>query len=103
MAHAVAAVEREGRSNAERREATRTALLEAAIDSLAEEGYANTTTRRIAERAGVTPGALHHYFPTKAKLLGEATRRISAKITEQVREPGSPATLPIPERAEAQM
>jgi AcrR family transcriptional regulator len=78
-------------------------LLEAAIDSLAEQGYASTTTRGIAERAGVTPGALHHYFPTKAKLLGETRRHISAKIMVDVRGPGSPAALPVPKRAEAQM
>jgi AcrR family transcriptional regulator len=103
MARAVASVERERRGNAERREATRAALLDAAVDSLAEEGYANTTTRRIAERAGVTPGALHHYFPSKTKLLGEARRHISAKIILEVRGPGAPAALPLPQRAEAQM
>jgi AcrR family transcriptional regulator len=103
MARAVASIERERRSNAERREATRTALLNAAVDSLAEEGYANTTTRGIAERAGVTPGALHHYFPSKAKLLGEARRHISAKIIVEVRGPGAPAAVPLPQRAEAQM
>jgi AcrR family transcriptional regulator len=103
MARAVASAERERRSNAERRETTRTALLDAAVDSLVEEGYANTTTRGIAERAGVTPGALHHYFSTKAKLLGETRHHISAKIIVAVRGPGAPDALPLPQRAEAQM
>jgi AcrR family transcriptional regulator len=51
----------------------------------------------------VTPGALHHYFPTKAQLLAETRRHISAKIMAEVRGPGAPATLPVLERAEAQM
>src|SRR5712675_230963 len=62
------------RTQAERRAATRTALLDAAIDCLVAEGYANTTTRRIAERAGLTPGALQHHFVSKAELLGQAIR-----------------------------
>jgi AcrR family transcriptional regulator len=103
MAREVASGERERRSNAQRRVATRTALVDAAVDSLAEEGYANTTTRAIAERAGVTPGALHHYFPTKARLLGETRHHISAKIMVAVRGPGEPAALPLSQRAEAQM
>jgi AcrR family transcriptional regulator len=103
MAPGSTQTERERRSNAERREATRAALLDAAVDSLAEEGYANTTTRGIAERAGVTPGALHHYFPNKARLLGETRRHISAKIIVEIRGPGASAALPLPQRAEAQM
>ena len=38
------------RSQAERSAATREALLDATIDCLIEEGYASTTTARVAER-----------------------------------------------------
>jgi AcrR family transcriptional regulator len=75
----VSVEKRPRRSQAERRAATRTALLDAAIACLVEEGYANATTRRIAERAGVTPGALQHHFASKTELLGETARHIRAK------------------------
>ncbi len=70
------------RSQAERTEATRAGLLDAAIELLAEEGYAATTTRRVAQRAGVSPGALQHHFASKTVLLGEARRRIQGHVVK---------------------
>ena len=57
------------RTQAERSEATRLALLDAAVDCLVAVGYARTTTRRVARTASVTPGALQHHFSSKAQLL----------------------------------
>ena len=45
--------------------ATRTALLDAALESLVERGYAATTTIETARRAGVSRGAQLHHFPTE--------------------------------------
>jgi AcrR family transcriptional regulator len=72
------------RTQAERRAATRTALLDATIDCLAQEGYAQTTTRRIAERAHVTPGALQHHFATRAELLGHARRHLGSRFAQEM-------------------
>jgi AcrR family transcriptional regulator len=47
----------------------RHALLEAAVDSLVELGFARTTTLEVQRRAGVSRGALLHHFPSKAELL----------------------------------
>jgi len=57
------------RTQAERTAATRAALLTATVDTLVERGYRHTTTTDVARRAGVSPGALLHHFPTKADLL----------------------------------
>lgn len=80
MSHRI--VERSRRTQAQRRDATRAALLDATIECLVEDGYASTTTRRIAERAGVTPGALQHHFASKAELVGAAVERIGRRSTE---------------------
>jgi AcrR family transcriptional regulator len=74
--------------------------LDAAIAALAEEGYANTTTRGIAARAGVTPGALQHHFSTKTELLAEARRHISTKIVQEVVGQGGLSELAPLERTE---
>lgn len=84
MATQTATPRRASRTQAERRAATRVALLEAAIDCLAEEGYASATTRRIAERAGVTPGALQHHFTTKTDLLGHARRHLGDEFVRRM-------------------
>lgn len=69
------------RTQAERREASRTALLDAAVASLAEDGYAQLTTRDIARRAGVSQGAWVHYFPSKSIFLAEATKHAASRLT----------------------
>jgi len=48
---------------------TRAAILEAATDVLLKEGYGNFVFRRVAKRAGVEPGNVQYYFPTKRDLL----------------------------------
>jgi AcrR family transcriptional regulator len=84
MARSITVPVRGRRTQAERRAATRTALLDASIECLVEEGYANTTTRRIAERAGVTPGALQHHFASKAELLSEALRHVTKRFVKEI-------------------
>jgi AcrR family transcriptional regulator len=98
----VAASKRRRRTQAERRAATRAALLDAAIDCLAEQGYAGTTTRRIAWRAGVTRGAVEHHFASKAELLSATTRHIRTKAAEQLLAEQS-ANVPSIERRSEQL
>jgi AcrR family transcriptional regulator len=100
MASPLAAPVRARRTQAERRAATRTALLDASIECLVEEGYANTTTRRIAERAGVTPGALQHHFTSKAELLSEAVRHLTVRFAREMLVHGPPAAPSLRARCE---
>ena len=84
VAGTLASSRRVRRTQDERRAATRAALLDATIDCLAEEGYAQTTTRRVAERAAVTPGALQHHFDTKIEMLGQARQHLGSKLVRGV-------------------
>jgi len=72
------------RTQAERRATTRGALLDAVIACLVEDGYANLTTRRIAERAGVSQGTQQHYFATKSEFVLEAMRYANQQIATDV-------------------
>ncbi|PNE42175.1 TetR family transcriptional regulator [Streptomyces noursei] len=47
----------------------RAAILEAAMELIAERGYRRTSLAAIAERAGLTQQGLLHHFPTKELLL----------------------------------
>jgi AcrR family transcriptional regulator len=53
-------------------EAHRAAILEAAREVLAEQGYARATIREIARRAGVTHGLVMRHFGTKEQLMAAA-------------------------------
>ena len=57
------------RTNVERSATTRAKLLNAAIEILATDGYAATTTTRVSKVAGVSRGAMLHQFPTRVDLL----------------------------------
>jgi len=48
---------------------TQRALQQAALSLFAEQGYDETTTDEIAERAGVSPRTFFRYFPTKESVL----------------------------------
>ncbi len=69
----------ERRSQAERSAATRDALLDATIACLVKDGYANTTTSRVAERAGVSRGAHLHHFQTRHALVAAAMERLAER------------------------
>jgi AcrR family transcriptional regulator len=79
------------RTQQERRQATRNALLEATVQCLVEEGYAGITTRAVAARAGVSPGALQHHFTSKQELVAEAIGYLSGELTAQLVEHGVPS------------
>ena len=56
----------------DRSRATRLRLLEATMDCLAELGWGATTVSVVAERAGVSRGAIQHHFPTREDLITAA-------------------------------
>jgi AcrR family transcriptional regulator len=86
------------RSNEERSAQTRSRILDATIECLAELGYARTTTTEIADRAGVSRGAQLHHYPTKAELVTAAMGHL---FDEREREFRSAITSmpPGPDRA----
>jgi AcrR family transcriptional regulator len=51
-------------------------LLAAATRLFAEQGYDRTSVQEIVEAAGVTKGALYHYFGSKDDLLHEVYARV---------------------------
>lgn len=60
------------RRTAEDAAKTRVALLAAALRAFEEKGWRGATFEHVAERAGVTRGALNHHFRDKQSLLVEA-------------------------------
>jgi AcrR family transcriptional regulator len=52
----------------------RAQMLDAALDIIAERGYAETRIADVAERSGVSPALVIYYYKTKDQLLTEAIR-----------------------------
>src|SRR5437868_14953598 len=65
------------RTQQQRRDETRRALLDAAVESLIDVGFARTTTLEVQRRAKVSRGALLHHFPSKAELLVAAVDHLA--------------------------
>ncbi len=78
-------------------------ILAAAAHILAEKGYANTTTREIAEAADVAEGTLYNYFANKREILlaiaqeTEAPMETAVMATEHIQDRG--AAIALVERA----
>jgi AcrR family transcriptional regulator len=60
----------DGRSRQQRAVATRAAILEAAAHEFDEHGYVGASMDAVAERAGLTKGALYFHFGSKRDLAG---------------------------------
>jgi AcrR family transcriptional regulator len=75
---------RKPRTQGERTEATRAALMGAARRLFTERGYDAVGTEEIVRAAGVTRGALYHHFGGKAELLEAVYERLEAESTERV-------------------
>jgi AcrR family transcriptional regulator len=59
--------------------ARRIELAEAALETLAELGYARTSLREIAQKSEFTHGVLHYYFSDKVDLICCCVRHYKAK------------------------
>lgn len=55
-------------------------LAAAALASFARRGFSASTTRRLAEEAGVAEGLFYHYFPSKQVLLATIRDRVVTDI-----------------------
>jgi len=60
-------------------DATRTRIIEAAIELFTERGISATTTRDIGLRADVAPGTLRKHFPTREALEAAMVQRLVAE------------------------
>lgn len=75
------------RGRTARGEETREHLYEVAIRMFGEQGFEQTTLRAIAREAGVSPGLMYRYFPSKAAVVLELYERLSRDFSEGVELP----------------
>lgn len=82
------------RSNRERTEATRSALLEAARSLFVQKGYGQTSTPEIAAAAGITRGALYHHFSDKQDLFRQVLEAEAAAVRDDILAAARPDLSP---------
>ena len=58
----------------------RAKILQAAFAVLSRQGYENTSTKDIAEEAGVAQGLIHYYFKSKQQLVLEVLAFVCEKV-----------------------
>lgn len=74
---------RPGRREAEA-QATREALVRAALELFTKRGYAGVGTEEIVARAKVTRGALYHHFEDKRDLFRAVFERVEGELMERI-------------------
>src|SRR3974390_1216386 len=72
------------RSQTDRSAATTAALVRAARELFAEQGFAATSRDQIAERAGVTRGALYHHFESKTAVAAAVVAELENELVDRV-------------------
>ena len=80
------------RRQADRSDTTRRAIIDAARALLTEQGYEHTRIEQIAERAGMSKGALYHHYRDKADVLAAVYEHLCREMTERLLlsvEPGA--------------
>lgn len=82
----------QSRSNRERTESTRHALIQAARALFVSKGYADTSTPEIASAAGITRGALYHHFADKRDLFRAVLEQEADAVARHIVS-GAPASL----------
>ena len=80
--------------------AARERIVSAALDQLAEGGYASASMAAVARRAGVATGSVYRHFPSKGDLFAEAFRRASQREVDVLVALGH-RTMPVRERLAA--
>lgn len=80
------------RSNQERTDTTRSALLDAARELFVTLGYGDTSTPGICDAAGITRGALYHHFVDKRDLFRAVLAREAEAVAADI-EAAAPAGL----------
>lgn len=74
------------RTQAERREQSRQAVLESACKLFGEKGYAGTSLEDIAADCGLTIRPIYHYFGNKKALFAAVTVHMSERIIDTMVE-----------------
>jgi AcrR family transcriptional regulator len=80
--------------------AARERIVDAALDQLAEGGYASASVVAVARRAGVATGSVYRHFPSKADLFAEVFRRASQREVDVLRDMAD-RDEPVPHRLAA--
>lgn len=89
----------------ERHEAKRREVLDAAIQCFADKGFHGASTAEICRFAGMSPGNLFHYFPTKDAIIqaiAEEDRRETAEAFAAI-DPAADAVAAVIHLAEMTM
>jgi AcrR family transcriptional regulator len=80
--------------------AVRERIVAAALDQLAEGGYASASVASVARRAGVATGTVYRHFPSKGDLFAEVFRRASQREVDVLRAMAD-GDEPVPDRLAA--
>ena len=73
----------------QRKAEARERIVAAALDQVAEGGYASASVQAVAARAGVATGSVYRHFPSKAELFGEVFRRQASQELGVLEEIGA--------------
>jgi len=76
----------------QKKQQTKTAILEAALDLFTRQGYENTSITKLAEAAGVGKGTVYSYFQSKSEIFLAFCEEQLAYTDRELAEKSGPDT-----------
>lgn len=70
-------------------------IVRSARQVLASRGYAHTSLKQIADSAGIAPGLLTYYYPSKQELMLEVVAQLERDFTTSWRQAIDPSAAPL--------
>lgn len=86
MATTMTAADRAAAGQVDKFAERRAELADAALQTLAELGYARTSLREIAQNSGFSHGVLHYYFTDKVDLITHCVKQYKAQCVQRYDE-----------------
>lgn len=87
-------IEKPRRTNRDRSDKTRAALVDAAREFFVAKGYAETATPEVVAAAGLTRGALYHHFEDKKALFRAVVEKEAGKVAATIEKSAGEGLAP---------
>ncbi|MDB9985608.1 TetR/AcrR family transcriptional regulator [Pelagibacterales bacterium] len=69
-----------------KKDRTRAAIIDGAIDVLSKKGYQNSSIKEMAEKAGIANGTFYNHYKDRKSIFDEVGKLIAIELTKTIEE-----------------
>ena len=69
-----------------KKDRTRAAIIDGAIDVLSKKGFQNSSIKEMAEKAGIANGTFYNHYKDRKSIFDEVGKLIAIELTKTIEE-----------------